>query len=237
MKYKRILLKLSGEALLGDSHFGIEAKIINRYADIVKQINGSGVELGIVIGGGNIYRGIKSGETGIDKITGDKMGMLATVMNALAISDVLRSKHVSNRVLSAVSIGQFAEVYNSVNARKYLSSGEVCIFSGGTGNPLFTTDSAAALRAIEIKADVLIKATNVDGVYDSDPRNNPAAKLFDVITFDECIERNLKVMDQTAFVLCKENQLSLAVLNVNKDDSIIEFLRGGAVGTLVLHKK
>jgi uridylate kinase len=232
-KYNRILLKLSGEALLGDTEFGIESTTIKKYASAIASILKQGVEVGIVIGGGNIFRGIKSKEMGISQLTGDKMGMLATLMNALALSDVLNEINIKAEIQTAVFIPQFADVFNREQAIKKLKLGQVCIFAGGTGNPLFTTDSAAALRAIEIEADVFIKATNVDGVYDADPKTNPTAKMFSNLSFDDCINKQLRVMDMTAFVLCKENNMPIVVLNLNQEDNLLQLIAGKDIGTSI----
>ncbi|MPM95512.1 Uridylate kinase [bioreactor metagenome] len=232
-KYSRILIKLSGEALMGENDFGISSEAINNYADEIVEIHNNGVQVAIVVGGGNIYRGIQSNQTGITKISGDKMGMLATVMNAIALRDVIEKKGVQARVQTAIVMPQFAETFSKETAIHHLNKRRIVIFAAGTGNPLFTTDSAAALRTVEIDAKLLIKATNVNGIYDSDPNKNPNAKKFDVITYNECIDRQLKVMDLTAFVLCQENNVKIAVMNLHPQNNIIRFLNGEKIGTLV----
>jgi len=233
MKIQRILLKLSGEALNNDDNFGIDPHILNEYSTIIATIINHNIQVGIVIGGGNFYRGNKSNQLGIKNITGDKMGMLATLMNALALRDSLQTKHINSHILTSFIIPQFVDAFTPEKAKSILSKNEICIFAGGTGNPLFTTDSAAALRAIEIEADCLIKGTNVDGVYDTDPRNNPNAKMFSTITFNECITLNLKVMDQTAFVICKENNMPIIVTNIRDKTNIQKIINGKISGTLI----
>ena len=233
MKYKKILLKFSGEALLGNDNFGISPSAINLYVEEISEIHKLGIQIGIVVGGGNFYRGIQSEDTGITRISGDKIGMLATVMNAIALHDVFEKFGVDARVQAASFMPQFAEIFTKEKAIKHLNKGRIVIFAAGTGNPFFTTDSAAALRAIEIEADILIKATNVDGVFDSDPKKNPNAKLFETITFTDSIENKLRVMDLTAFTLCSENNIPIAVLNLHKKGNLMKFLNGEKIGTMI----
>ncbi len=233
MKYKRILLKLSGEALMGNGDFGIDPVAINQFALEIVGLCTLGVEVGIVIGGGNIFRGIQASGKGIKKSTGDKMGMLATVMNAIAFANVLQASGIDARVQTATFMPQFAELFSEDQARKHLDKGRVVIFAGGTGNPFFTTDSAAALRAIEIDAEILIKATNVDGIYDSDPKKNPNAKLYDEISYLEVLEKQLRVMDLTAITMCQENSLKIGILNIHKNANLIKFIHGDKIGSIV----
>ncbi|MDR0926980.1 MAG: UMP kinase [Ignavibacteria bacterium] len=232
-KYKRILLKLSGEALMGNSNFGISADAIHNYVNEVITLHKQHIQVGIVVGGGNIFRGMESDGIGITKITGDAMGMLATIMNALALKDVFRKSGMEAVVQTSTSMPMIAEVFNRDSAVSHLENGRVVIFAGGTGNPFFTTDSAASLRAIEVDADILIKATNVDGVYDSDPRKNSDAKKYDTISFKECIDQKLRVMDLTAFVLCMENSMPIAVLNLHQSGNLVKFFAGEKIGTLI----
>ena len=233
MKYKRILLKLSGEALMGKNDFGISLEAINSYAEEIIEIHKMGIQIGIVVGGGNFYRGAQAKTIGITKVSGDKMGMLATVMNALALCDVIGKLGVEVRVQTATVMPQLVEMFSKEKAIKYLEKHRIVIFAAGTGNPYFTTDSAAALRAIEIEADILLKATNVDGVFDSDPRKNPNAKLFDTVTYSDCITKKLNVMDLTAFTLCEENNIQIAVLNLHQKGNLLKFLKGEKIGTIV----
>jgi uridylate kinase len=233
LKYNRILLKLSGEALMGNNHFGISTDAINNYVAEISAIHNIGVQIGIVVGGGNFYRGINEKETGIKKLSGDKMGMLATVMNAIALKDVFEHFGIDAEVMTAVYMPQFADVFNRDNAIRQMDLNRICIFSGGTSNPLFTTDSAAALRAIEINADLLIKATNVDGVYNFDPKKDSNAKMFDEISYEKCIEMDLKVMDKTAFVLCQENNMPIIVTNIHKKGNLLKVITGENIGTMV----
>jgi len=233
MKYKRILLKLSGEALMGKNDFGISLEAINSYAEEIIEIHKMGIQIGIVVGGGNFYRGAQAKTIGITKVSGDKMGMLATVMNALALCDVIEKLGVEVRVQTATVMPQLVEMFSKEKAIKYLEKHRIVIFAAGTGNPYFTTDSAAALRAIEIEADILLKATNVDGVFDSDPRKNPNAKLFDTVTYSDCITKKLNVMDLTAFTLCEENNIQIAVLNLHQKGNLLKFLKGEKIGTIV----
>jgi len=235
-KYKRILLKLSGESLMGDSVNGYEplnSAIIAQYAADVKKLIASGVEVAIVIGGGNIYRGMNEAETGIERAHGDYMGMLATVINGMALQAGLEKAGVYTRLQSAINMEQIAEPYIRRRAMRHLEKGRVVIFGAGTGNPYFTTDTAGSLRAIEIKADVILKGTRVDGIYTADPEKFPDATKYETITFRECIDRNLKVMDMTAFTLCMENKLPIIVFDMNKPGNLSKVAAGEQVGTLV----
>ncbi|MDX1405271.1 MAG: UMP kinase [Woeseiaceae bacterium] len=231
--YRRVLLKLSGEALMGDLEYGIEPTVIQRIAGEVAAVNKLGVEVAIVIGGGNIFRGAGLARAGMDRVTGDYMGMLATVMNALAIQDALESLDVHARVMSAIRIHEVCEDYIRRRAVRHLEKGRVVIFAAGTGNPFFTTDSAASLRAIEIGADVLLKATKVSGVYDSDPQKNTEASLFDTVSFDKVLVDKLGVMDATAIVMCRDNDLPLRVFSMAEDDALVRAMTDENVGTLV----
>jgi len=230
---KRILLKLSGEALLGGVDYGIDPQIINRIAGEIREVVEEGVEVGIVIGGGNIFRGEGLARSGIDRVTGDHMGMLATVMNALALQDALERIDVYARVMSALRINEVCEDYIRRRAVRHLEKGRVTIFAAGTGSPFFTTDTAAALRAIEIGADVLLKATKVDGVYSADPVTNPDARHYDTLTFDKVLTDKLGVMDATAIVMCRDNDVPLRVFNLNNSGALMRIVRGENVGTLV----
>jgi len=232
--YKRVLLKLSGEALMGSQDSGIDPDILNRVAAEIKQISELGVEVGVVIGAGNIFRGKGLADAGMDRITGDHMGMLATVMNCLALQDAIERVGPSCRVMSALSIHQVCEDYVRRRAVRHLEKGRVVIFGAGTGNPFFTTDSAGSLRAIEIEADVLIKATKVDGVYDSDPMKNPDAKRYDSLTYDEVLHKELQVMDATAIVLCKEQNMPLRIFNLNKAGDLLRTVTDKTIGTSVV---
>jgi uridylate kinase len=234
-KYKRVLLKLSGEALLGNERTGdpFNPKIIEQYANEIKELVALGVEVAIVIGGGNIYRGMNEADSGIERAHGDYMGMLATVINAMAIQAMLEKIGVYTRLQSAINMEQVAEPYIRRKALRHLEKGRVVIFGAGTGNPYFTTDTAGSLRAIEMKADVILKGTRVDGIYDADPEKNPNAKKFETIGFQECISKNLKVMDMTAFTLCMENKLPIIVFDMNKAGNLIKIVKGESVGTLV----
>ncbi|HXF84148.1 MAG TPA: UMP kinase [Anaerolineales bacterium] len=233
LKYKRILLKLSGEALAGASGFGIDVDEAESIAKRIKEVHEMGVEVAVVIGAGNLWRGKQGLERGMDRSTADYMGMLATVMNAMALMDALERAGVYTRVLSAIEMRAIAEPYIRRRAIRHLEKGRVVIFGAGTGNPFFSTDTAAALRATEIDADVVIKATKVDGVYDSDPKKNPSAKKFDSLSYIEVINRRLEVMDSTAITLCMENKLPILVVNLWDPNALLAALRGEAVGTLV----
>ena len=232
-KFKRILLKLSGEALMGDDSFGVNPDTVNKIVDEIKQAKLLGIEIAIVIGGGNIFRGAALGTAGMDRATADYMGMLATVMNALALQDAMKHAGLVSRVQSAINIDQVVEPYIRGKAIQYLEDKKIVIFAAGTGNPFFTTDTAAALRAMEISADIMIKATKVDGIYSSDPIKDKNAKLFSSISFDEVINKNLKVMDATAFTLCRDQQLPIAVFNIFKKNALNNILIGKQEGTLV----
>jgi uridylate kinase len=233
MKYKRILLKLSGEARMGEIQFGIDNNRLSQYADEIKEVSKAGVELAIVIGGGNIFRGLQASEEGMDRVQGDYMGMLATVINSMALQSALESKGVYTRLLSAIKMEEVAEPFIRRRALRHLEKGRVVIFGGGTGNPYFTTDTAASLRAIEIEADVILKGTRVDGIYNSDPEKNPDAIKYDIVTFSEVYEKGLNVMDLTAFTLCNENKLPIIVFNMNKPGNLMRVVQGEMVGTLV----
>lgn len=231
--YKRILLKLSGEALMGDDSYGINHDTIVRIVNEVKEVIDQGVQVAIVIGGGNIFRGVAPAAAGMDRATADYMGMLATVMNALALQDAFRMIGVISRVQSALTIEQVAEPYIRGKAIRYLEEGRVVIFGAGTGNPFFTTDTAAALRGMEMNADIVIKATKVDGVYTDDPLKNAQATRYQNLTFDEAIQKNLKVMDATAFTLCRDQKMPLAVLSIFKTGALARFVAGEDEGTIV----
>ncbi len=231
---KRVLLKLSGEALMGENSFGISPDIVNQIVIEIKKILEQNIQLAIVIGGGNIFRGISLGDQGMTRATGDYMGMLATVMNSLALEDAFNKNNIITRVQSAVNVEQIVEPYIRAKALQYLSENKVVIFSGGTGNPFFTTDTAAALRASEIDADIMIKATKVNGIYSDDPIKNPNAMKFDQISFDDVIDKKLKVMDATAFTLCREQSMPIGVINIFKQDSLYNFInKNFSDGTLV----
>lgn len=231
--YRRVLLKLSGEALMGDLDYGIEPKVIQRLAREIAVARETGVEIAIVIGGGNIFRGAGLARTGMDRVTGDYMGMLATVMNALAIQDALETLDVFARVMSAIQIHDVCEDYIRRRAVRHLEKGRVVILAAGTGNPFFTTDTAASLRAIEIGADVLLKATKVDGVYDCDPVANPDAVRFDTVTYDQVISDKLAVMDATAVVMCRDNNLPLRIFDLTRPNALIQAMSGEEIGSLV----
>jgi uridylate kinase len=231
--YRRILVKLSGEALMGEADYGIDPVFLKRLASEIAAVREYGVEVGVVIGGGNLFRGAGLARAGMDRVTADQMGMLATVMNSLALQDALESIGVFARVLSAIRINEVCEDYIRRRAVRHLEKGRICIFAAGTGNPFFTTDSAASLRAIEIEADLLLKATKVDGIYDSDPVVNPSAKRYDRLTYDQVLDGRLNVMDATAIVLCRDHQLPLRVFNLNEHGALVRVARGEDVGTLV----
>lgn len=233
MKYKRILLKLSGESLMGSKNFGIDNDRLSDYAIQIKEIIKSGVEVAIVIGGGNIFRGVQAEEGGMDRTHGDYMGMLATMINAMALQAALESKGVDSRLQSAIEMRQIAEPYVRRKAVRHLEKGRVVIFGAGTGNPFFTTDSAASLRAIEINADVILKGTRVDGIYTADPEKDPTATKYKTISFDEVYSKGLNVMDMTAFTLCKENHLPIIVFNMDEKGNLKRLLDGEEVGTIV----
>lgn len=232
-KYKRVLLKLSGEALQGGDAFGINRDTIMQIVGQVKEVVDLGVQVGVVIGGGNIFRGVATQAKGMDRATADYMGMMATVMNALALKDAFESLGVKARVQSALSMQQIAETYARPKAIQYLEEGKVVIFAAGTGNPFFTTDTAASLRGAEMNCDIMLKATNVDGVYTADPKKDPSATRYQTITFDEALSKNLKVMDATAFALCREQKLNIVVFGIAKEGALTRVIMGEDEGTLV----
>ena len=232
-KYKRILLKLSGESLQGKQNYGHDVDVLNDYAAQIKRIAEMGVEIGIVIGGGNIFRGIQGAGRGFDRVKGDQMGMLATIINSLALQSALESAGVKCKVLTSIRMEPIGEYYSKAKALEYLEAGYVVIIGGGTSNPYFSTDTASALRGIEIEAEVMFKGTRVDGVYTADPEKDPTATKFDKITFDEVYTRNLKVMDMTAFTLCKENGLDIIVFDMDTEGNLAKVLAGEQIGTLV----
>ncbi|KAA3625334.1 MAG: UMP kinase [Bacteroidetes bacterium] len=233
LKYKRVLLKLSGESLMGEEGFGISAHMLNHYANEIKNLSDLGVEIAIVIGGGNIFRGLHAKDSGIERVQGDYMGMLATVINGLALQSALEGLGAYTRLISAVEIKQIAEPYIRRRAIRHLEKGRIVIFSAGTGSPYFTTDSAAALRANEISADVILKGTRVDGIYTADPEKDPNAKKFDTISFAKVISLGLGVMDMTAFTLCQENNLPIIVFDIHGDSNLTRIVQGEEIGTLV----
>ncbi|HYG52410.1 MAG TPA: UMP kinase [Flavobacteriales bacterium] len=233
MKYKRILLKLSGESLMGNKQFGIDNNRIAQYASDIKEICKTGVQVAIVIGGGNIFRGVQAEEGGMDRTHGDYMGMLATMINSMALQAALEMQGVDTRLQSAIKMEQIAEPFIRRRAVRHLEKGRVVIFGAGTGNPFFTTDTAASLRAIEIEADVILKGTRVDGIYDADPEKNPKAVKYETVSFNEVFAKGLKVMDMTAFTLCNENKLPIIVFDMDKPGNLKKVLEGEKVGTLV----
>lgn len=232
-KYKRILLKLSGESLMGSQSFGIDSDFLDHLATEIQTIADLKVQIGIVIGGGNIYRGLSASKQGIDRVTGDLMGMLATVINSLALQNALEKKNLFTRVQSAIKMDEVAEPFILRRANRHLEKNRIVIFSAGTGSPYFTTDTAAALRAIEVDADLIIKGTRVDGVYDSDPEKNPDAKMFSELTYSEVLDKDLRVMDLTSITLCRENNLPILVFNMNKKGNLLKLINGEKVGTLI----
>ena len=233
MKYKRILLKLSGESLQGQASYGLSPEVLQSYAEQIRDAAAAGVQIGIVIGGGNIFRGLSGAKRGFDRVKGDQMGMLATIVNSLALQSALEDNGVKAKVLTSIRMEPIGEYYSKSKALEYLESGTVVIIGGGTSNPYFSTDSAAALRGIEIEADVLLKGTRVDGVYTADPEKDPHAAKFAEITFDEVYARNLKVMDLTVFTLCKENGLEIVVFDMDTPGNLGRVLAGEPIGTLV----
>jgi uridylate kinase len=233
MKYKRILLKLSGEALMGDKQFGIDNKRLAQYSEEIKMVHEMGVEIAIVIGGGNIFRGLQAAEGGMERTQGDYMGMLATVINGMALQSALEVLDVKTRLMSAIKMEQIAEPFIRRRAMRHLEKGRIVIFGGGTGNPYFTTDSAASLRAIEVEADVILKGTRVDGIYTADPEKDSTATKYSTITFNEVYEKGLNVMDLTAFTLCNENKLPIVVFDMNAPGNLQRVVQGEEVGTLV----
>ncbi len=233
MQYKRILLKLSGEALMGNQQYGIDPGRLDAYAGEIKSVLEAGVEVAIVIGGGNIFRGVSGVSAGMDRVQGDHMGMLATIINGLALQSALENKGVDTRLQSAIKINEVAEPFIRRRAMRHLEKGRVVIFGGGTGNPYFTTDSAAVLRAIEIEADVILKGTRVDGIYTSDPEKDKSATKFDTISFEDVLRKGLKVMDTTAFTLSQENELPIVVFDMNKEGNLLRIVSGENIGTVV----
>ncbi len=237
MRYKRILLKLSGESLMGNKQFGIDAAKVMEYANEIKSAVSNGVQVAVVIGGGNIFRGLQAADNGIDRVQGDYMGMLATVINSMALQSGLEKIGIHTRLLTAIEMKEVAEPFIKRRAVRHLEKKRVVIFGAGTGNPYFTTDTAAALRATEIEADVILKGTRVDGIYDSDPEKNPKAKKYSNIKYSEALHKKLNVIDLTAFTLCQENNLPIIVFNVNKKGSLLQILQGKKIGTIVEDKK
>ncbi|RPI68335.1 MAG: UMP kinase [Ignavibacteriales bacterium] len=233
LKYKRVLLKLSGESLMGDQGFGIDNKVLEFFSDEVKQVHDVGLQLGLVIGGGNIYRGLSATDQGIDRVTGDQMGMLATMINSLALQNAIEKKGIYTRLMSSIKMEEIAEPYIRRRALRHLEKGRVVIFGAGTGHPYFSTDTAASLRAVEIQADAIIKGTRVDGVYDSDPEKNPSAFKFDSISYLDILKKNLKVMDLTAVSLCQENNLPMVVFNMDKPGNLLRLVKGETIGTVI----
>ena len=231
--YRRVLLKLSGEALLGDQQYGVDPGVLQRIARELRELNAMGVQVAVVIGGGNIFRGAGLAQAGMDRVTGDQIGMLATVINGLAMQDSLEKLGVFCRVMSALKINQVCEDYIRRRAVRHLEKGRVVVFAAGTGNPFFTTDSAASLRAIEIGADIMIKGTKVNGVFDADPVAHPRARRYERVTYDQVFAKNLGVMDATAIVMCRDNHIPLQVFNLNNDGDLIRLIRGENVGTIV----
>ena len=233
MKYNRILLKLSGESLQGEQKYGLSPAVLQSYAEQIKAVAESGVQIGIVIGGGNIFRGLQGAKKGFDRVKGDQMGMLATIINSLALHSALEDNGVKAKVLTSIRMEPIGEYYSKAKAIEYLEAGYVVIIGGGTSNPYFSTDTASALRGIEIEAEVMFKGTRVDGVYTADPEKDPTATKFDRITFDEVYNRDLKVMDMTAFTLCKENGLNIIVFDMDTPGNLEKVMQGEAIGTLV----
>ncbi len=232
-KFKRVLLKLSGESLMGNQHYGIDPTVLDQFADDIGDARELGVEIAIVIGGGNIFRGISGAAKGMDRVQGDYMGMLATVINSMALQDALERKGIYTRLLTAIKMEQIAEPFIRRRAIRHLEKGRLVIFGAGTGNPYFTTDTAAALRAIEIEADIIIKGTRVDGIYDSDPEKNPDALKLDSITYRDVLEKNLRVMDLTAITLCQDNKLPIMVFNMEEKGNFKKLLTGDTIGSIV----
>ncbi len=233
IRYKRIMLKLSGESLMGEQQFGISPEMLIHYATEISKLVDAGIEVAVVIGGGNIFRGLQAENSGIPRVQGDYMGMLATVMNGMALQSALEQIGVYTRLISAIPMPQIAESYIRRRAVRHLEKKRVVIFSGGTGNPYFTTDSAAALRATEIDADVILKGTRVDGIYNADPEKDPAAVRYNIVSFDRVIKEGLKVMDMTAFALCQENNVPIIVFDINGPDNLMRIVHGEHIGTLV----
>jgi uridylate kinase len=236
-RYKRILLKLSGEALMGELGFGIDPKVLDQIALEIGQLVGIGVQVGIVIGGGNLFRGKALSEAGLDRVTGDHMGMLATVMNALAVRDAMERSNITTRVMSAIPMSGIVEHYDRRKAMRGLNNGQVIIFSAGTGNPFFTTDSAACLRGIEINAEVVLKGTNVDGVYTADPKKDPDAVKYDTLTYTEVLDKQLGVMDLTAICLAQDHDMPLRVYDMHEAGNLAKIIMGGDIGTLIVNEE
>ncbi|MEC8627704.1 MAG: UMP kinase [Bacteroidota bacterium] len=237
MAYKRILLKLSGEALMGDKAFGIDPNTIRQFALDIKEVVDLGVEVAVVVGGGNIFRGLEAADTGVDRVSGDYMGMLATVINGVALQNAAERVGVDTRLISAIQMREIAEPFIPKRAKRHLEKGRLVIFASGTGNPYFTTDSGAALRASEIGADVVLKGTKVDGIYEEDPMKNPQAKRYSQVTFNDVIQHGLGVMDMTAFTLCQENTMPIVVFNMNTAGNLVRVVKGEKIGTLVNGEK
>ena len=233
MKYNRILLKLSGEALMGDQQYGIDPDRLNTYALEIKEVVEKGVQIAIVIGGGNIFRGMQGAAQGMDRVQGDYMGMLATVINSMSIQGALEKMGVSTRLLGGLAIDPIAEAMSRRRAQEYMAEGKVVIISGGTGNPFFTTDTASALRAVEIEADIILKGTRVDGVYSADPEKDPSATKFETISYADAYEKKLSIMDLTAFTLCQENDLPIYVFDMNKKGNLMKVVAGENIGTII----
>ncbi|MBS4034032.1 MAG: UMP kinase [Ignavibacterium sp.] len=233
LKYKRVLLKLSGESLMGNQGFGISSDVLDFFSDEVKKVYDAGVELGIVIGGGNIYRGLSAASQGIHRVTGDQMGMLATIINSLALQNAIEKKGIATRLMSSLKMEEIAEPYIRRRAIRHLEKGRVIIFGGGTGHPYFSTDTAASLRAVEIGADVIVKGTRVDGVYDSDPEKNPDALKFENISYIDILKKNLRIMDLTAVSLCQENNLPMMVFNMDIPGNLLKLVKGEQIGTYI----
>jgi uridylate kinase len=233
LKYKRVLLKLSGESLMGKNGYGIDPQVLDFFSDEIKKVHDTGVQLGIVIGGGNIYRGLNAAELGIDRVTGDQMGMLATMINSLALQNAVEHKGTDSRLMSSIQMHEVAEPYIRRRAIRHFEKGRVVIFGAGTGHPYFSTDTAASLRAVEIEANVIVKGTRVDGVFDSDPEKNPNAFRFESITYLDVLKKNLRVMDLTAVSLCQENKLPMVVFNMDKPDNLLKLVRGENIGTII----
>jgi len=233
MKYNRVLLKISGEALTGKQHFGIDSDRLTMYAEEIKRATEHHIQIAVVIGGGNIFRGLQGTARGMDRVQGDYMGMLSTVINSMALQGALQNMGVKTKLMGGLSIEPIVEKMDKINALRYFEEGYVVIISGGTGNPYFTTDTAAALRGIEIEADIMLKGTRVDGIYNADPEKKPNAVKFQTLTYDEAYEKNLKIMDLTAFTLCKENNLPIYVFNMNEKGNLLKVLKGEDIGTIV----
>jgi len=233
IKYKRVLLKLSGESLMGKNGYGIDPKVLDFFSDEIKKVHDVGVQLGIVIGGGNIFRGLNAEEQGIDRVTGDQMGMLATMINSLALQNAVEHKGIDSRLMSSIQMNEVAEPYIRRRAIRHFEKGRVVIFGAGTGHPYFSTDTAASLRAVEIEANVIVKGTRVEGVFDSDPEKNPEAFKYESISYIDVLTKNLRVMDLTAVSLCKENKLPMVVFNMDLPDNLLKLVRGENIGTVI----